>query len=262
MTAWYTFFKQALFRPAVKWWFRVKLEGVENIPDGGCVLAANHLDAGDTFSLPALIDPPVTFPAKKELFQGKGFKRRVVAWFLRAVGQAPIDRSGGKASASGLGSVEHVLASGGVIGIFPEGTRSPDGRLYRGHTGVARLTLDSGKPVLPVAMVNTHLIRSRIGIPTMRGARIVIGKPIDFGDWAGQGNNQRVLRWVTNEVMAEIQQLTGQEYVDVYASRVKRGDLKDADLTPYMLDHPNSGQPVPPRNAELPVPQPDESSGA
>ena len=157
MTAWYSFFKATLVRPAVKWWFRVKIEGTEKIPDGGCVLAANHLDAGDTFSLPSLIKPKVTFPAKKELFMGKSLKGRVVAWFLTAVGQAPIDRSGGRASVAGLGSVEDVLDAGGVVAIFPEGTRSPDGRLYKGHTGVARLALTSGRPVLPVAMINTRM---------------------------------------------------------------------------------------------------------
>ena len=251
MSFWYGFFKTLLVRPATKWWLRVKIEGLENIPADGCVLAANHLDAGDTFTLPSLVGPQVTFPAKRELFEGKGFKRRVVAWFLRAVGQAPIDRTGGKTSAAGLGSVAEVLASGGVVGIFPEGTRSPDGRLYKGHTGVARLTLGHRKPVVPVGVINTRLVKSKIGIPTMKGARIIIGKPRDFTDWAGQGNDQRVLRWVTNEVMAEIQALTGQEYVDVYASRVKKGDLKGKATTAFELTRPNEGQPTPPKTAEL-----------
>lgn len=254
MTAWYSFFKTVLVRPAVAWWFRVKIEGTEKIP-AGCVLAANHLDAGDTLSLPAMVKPQMTFPAKKELFLGKGLKGRFVAWFLRAVGQAPIDRSGGRAAASGLGSVENMLADGGVVGIFPEGTRSPDGRLYKGKTGVARLALESGRPVLPVALINTNLVKSRFGIPTMRNARIIIGDPMDFSAWAGQGNDHQVLRWVTNEVMGAIQQLTGQQYVDVYASRVKRGDLKGADLSPYFLDHPNQGQQIPTRTADL-EPQP------
>ena len=251
MTAWYSFFKTTLVRPAVRWWFRVTIEGTENIPAGGCLLAANHLDAGDTFSLPSLIKPTVTFPAKKELFMGKGIKGKVLAWFLTAVGQAPIDRSGGRASVTGLGSVEDVLAAGGVVGIFPEGTRSPDGRLYKGHTGVARMALTSGKPVVPVAMIDTRLVRSKIGIPTMKNARIMVGKPIDFREYAGQDNDLHVLRWVTNEVMAAIQQLTGQQYVDVYASRVKRGDLRNADLAGYLLDHPNQKQTRPAVTAEL-----------
>ncbi|OYW71586.1 MAG: hypothetical protein B7Z24_02150 [Pseudomonadales bacterium 32-42-5] len=152
----------------MKRWFRVRLEGAENIPEGGCILAGNHLDAGDTFSLPALIGPQVTFPAKKELFEGKGFKRRFVAWFLRAVGQAPIDRAGGRQSAATLGSVEEILAKGGVVAIFPEGTRSPDGHLYKGHTGVARLALTSGKPVLPVGLINTRLVKKpRLSLTTI-----------------------------------------------------------------------------------------------
>ena len=251
MGGWYSFFKTVFVRPAVKWWFRVQIEGTEKLPQGGCLLAGNHLDAGDTFTLPSLIKPKVTFPAKKELFEGKGLKGRAVAWFLRAVGQAPIDRSGGRQSVAGLGSVTDVLLFGGVVGIFPEGTRSPDGRLYKGHTGVARLALASKRPVLPVAMINTKLIKNRIGIPTMKDARIIIGDPIDFSDWSGQENDQKVLRWVTNEVMAAIQQMTGQTYVDVYASRVKRGDLKNADSSGFVLDHPNQGQPVPPRTADL-----------
>ncbi len=247
VTVWYNFFKTTLVRPAVKWWFRVKIEGTEKIPEGGCVLAANHLDAGDTFSLPALIKPTTTFPAKKELFMGKGLKGRVVAWFLTAVGQAPIDRSGGRASVTGLGSVEEKLEASGVVAIFPEGTRSPDGRLYKGHTGVARLALSSGKPVLPVAMINTRLVKSKVGIPTMRNARIVIGDPMEFNEYAAQVNELQVLRWITNEVMGAIQQMTGQTYVDVYASRVKRGDLRGADLSSHILDYPNQNQtrPVP-----------------
>lgn len=251
MSGWYSFFKTVLVRPVVKFWLGVKIEGTEKIPEGGCVLAGNHLDAGDTFSLPSLIKPQVTFPAKRELFEGKGFRNRVVAWFLTAVGQAPIDRSGGRQSAAGLGSVTDVLRDGGVVAIFPEGTRSPDGRLYKGHTGVARLALVSGRPVLPVGMINTKLVKNRLGIPTMTDARIVIGDPIDFSAWSGQDNDQKVLRWVTNEVMGAIQQLTGQTYVDVYASRVKRGDLRNADTSRFVLDHPNQRQPVPPRTADL-----------
>lgn len=251
MTVWYKFFKTVLTRPATRFWLRVKIEGTEQIPATGCLLAGNHLDAGDTFTLPSLIKPMVVFPAKKELFQGKTLKAKLVAWFLTAVGQAPIDRSGGRASVAGLGSVEDFLRDGGVVGIFPEGTRSPDGRLYKGKTGVARLALATGRPVLPVAMINTKLVKSRIGIPTMKNARIIIGAPMDFSDWAGQGNDHQVLRWVTNEVMGAIQQMTGQQYVDVYASRVKRGDLKNADVSAYLLDHPNQGQPTPTRTADL-----------
>lgn len=176
MTVWYSLFKTLIFRPICRWWFRVKIEGHDNIPDGGCILAANHLDAGDTIALPAMVNAQMVFPAKKELFIGKSLRGRIVAWFLTLVGQAPIDRSGGRASVSGLGSVESWLAGGGVVGIFPEGTRSPDGRLYQGHTGVARLALGQHKPVLPVALINTRLVKNRLGLPTI-GVRALSSVP-------------------------------------------------------------------------------------
>lgn len=245
MTFWYRFFKAALMRPMVKWWFRVKIEGVEKIPSGGCILAADHLDAADPVCLPALIEPPVTFPAKNELFKGKGIAGHIVSWFLKAVGQAPMDRSGGRASVAGLDSIQHILDQQGVVGIFPEGTRSPDGQLYKGHTGVARLALTGGKPVVPVGIINTRRVKSMIGIPTMKGARIVIGDPLGFAEYKDRSDDAQVLRWVTNEVMAAIQQLTGQSYVDVYASRRKRGDLSDEQLAEYVLSHPNQSRTKP-----------------
>ena len=146
MGGWYSFFKTVFVRPAVKWWFRVQIEGTEKLPQGGCLLAGNHLDAGDTFTLPSLIKPKVTFPAKKELFMGKSLKGRVVAWFLTAVGQAPIDRSGGRASVAGLGSVEDVLDAGGVVAIFPEGTRCRDTTLEHMETGCAFIALRAKVP--------------------------------------------------------------------------------------------------------------------
>ncbi len=247
MTGWYSFFKIVVVRPAVKYWFRVEITGAEKVPGTGCILAANHLDVGDTFSLPALVRPTVVFPAKRELFEGRTLKGRALARVLRAIGQTPIDRSGGRASASGLGSVEVVLEAGGTVGIFPEGTRSPDGRLYKGKTGVARLALASGKPVLPVGVINTRLMRNRIGLPVMMDhPRIIIGDPLDFSAWAGQESDHKVLRWVTNEVMGAIKALTDQPYVDAYASRVKYGDLASKDTSSLELDHPNQGVSQPP----------------
>lgn len=250
MTAWYSFFKTVVVRPAVKHWFKVEISGLDKLPADGFILAANHLDAGDTFSLPALVEPTVVFPAKRELFEGKGVKGRFLAWFLRAIGQAPIDRSGGRSSANTLGSIEDVLAHGGVVGIFPEGTRSPDGRLYKGKTGVARLALTSGRPVYPVGLINTQLRRNRWGLPVMDDPHIIIGDPLDFSAWAGQGNDHSVLRWVTNEVVGAIQQLTGQTYVDAYASRVKYGDLSTKDTSRLELPSPNHQVPTPPTTAE------------
>ena len=150
-----------------------------------------------------------------------------------------------------MGPVEAELAAGNLIGIFPEGTRTPDGRLYRGHTGVARLALENGVPVVPVGMVNTRLRRGPLGLPTMKGARIVIGAPLDYTPWRGQADSVRVLRWVTDDVMAHIQQLSGQEYVNVYASRVKYGNLKGKDLTGHLRARADEGLEAPPTDAEL-----------
>lgn len=245
MTAWYSFFKTVVVRPAVKHWFKVEIEGLEKLPANGFILAANHLDAGDTFSLPALVEPMVTFPAKRELFEGKGIKGKFLGWFLRAIGQAPIDRGNSRSSANTLGSIEHVLETGGVVGIFPEGTRSPDGRLYKGKTGVARLAIASGRPVYPVGLINTQLRKNKFGLPVMKNPKIIIGDPLDFSVWQQRGNDHVVLRWVTNEVVAAIQEITGQRYVDAYASRVKYGDLSKKDTSHLELPSPNYGTQAP-----------------
>ena len=243
---WYWFLKWALFRPVCIVAFRPWIKGAENIPEGGALLAGNHLSAGDTFLLPALIRRRLTFPAKAELFKGdKGVRSKVVAWFLKAVGQVPMDRSGGRASATGLGPVMQTLADGGLVGIFPEGTRSVDGNLYKGRTGVARLALESGVPVLPVGFVNTEFRRGLFGIPVMHKPGVIIGKPLDFSEFAGRQDELKVLRHVTDQVMAGVQELTGQRYVDVYSTRVKFGDLKGTDLTPHVRERPGADRPLP-----------------
>ncbi|CEI23203.1 1-acyl-sn-glycerol-3-phosphate acyltransferase [Propionibacterium freudenreichii] len=257
---WYTLFKYLLFRPGVKLLLHPTLQGEQNIPrQGGAVLASNHLDIADTLALPALMRRRLTFPAKKELFEGRTRWGRIVAWFLTAVGMVPLDRSGGRASASGLGPIDQVLTDGGLAGIFPEGTRSPDGSLYKGHTGVARMALDMQVPVIPVAMVNTTVRRNRLGLPTMHDGRMIIGRPLDYSPWRHQRDDVRVLRWITNDVLAHVQQLSGQPYVDVYGFRVKYGNLRDADLTRFRKDSPTAGLPVPPTDAELGLAGHDEA---
>lgn len=251
---WYQFFKYLLIRPAMRLLVRPRLSGVEHIPARGpAILAGNHLGALDTLVLPALLRRRVTYSAKVELFQGRGPRGRVVAWFLRMVGQVPMDRSGGRASASGLDPIIEVLRNGGLVGIFPEGTRSPDGRMYRGHTGVARMALATGAPVIPVGMINTQSRRGPLGLPLSRDARIVVGEPLDYSAWRNRQNDQAVLRWVTNDIMAHIQQLSGQQYVDVYASRVKYGNLRGADLASYVKRSPL---------ADLQTPSPVADKGA
>lgn len=243
----YTLFKRLLFRPVSQVAFRPWVRGEQNVPStGGVIMACNHLSYGETFLLPAMIRRRMTFPVKAEMFQMPGPWGKLVGWFLTTVGQVPIDRSGGRASATGLSPVMQELEDGGVIGIFPEGTRSPNGMLFKGKTGVARMALEAGVPVVPVGMVGTEFRRNRLGIPLMHHPGIIIGEPLDFSEWAGREGELKVLRHVTDQVMTAIQQLTGQEYCDVYASRVKMGDLKDADLSRFVLDHPGAGRPTPP----------------
>lgn len=240
---WYRLFRNLIFTPIVKWFWKVEVIGAENIPANGCVIAANHIDAGDTIALPAALKPAMIFPAKKELFEGKNLGGKIVAWFLKLVGQVPIDRSGGKASVSGLEEIEQKLSAGHAIGIFPEGSRSTDGRLYKGHTGVARMALEVNKPVVPVGLINTRLLKNKLGLPTMKNAKIVIGKPLDYSRFHDFRNNIKVGRWVTNDIMAHIQEVTGQEYVDVYLSAVKRGKLSGEALEKHVKETPSLEEP-------------------
>lgn len=244
---WYQFFKYGLFTPYVRGAVRPWIVGMENIPKhGGAILAGNHLAAGDTFMFPASIRRQVTFAAKAELFQGdRGVTSKIVAWFLRAVGQVPMDRGGGMASAKAVGPIVEAVRGGSLAMIFPEGTRSPDGRLYRGRTGVARMALAAGAPVIPVGIIGTRAHKGLFGIPVVRRPGFIIGEPMDFSAWEG-AHDQRTLRWITDEVMAAIQELTGQDYVDVYASRVKYGDLKDHDISDREKERPGGGDPPPP----------------
>lgn len=225
----YVLFKYLLFRPACRLFFRSWLEGEENIPaTGGAVLAGNHISAGDTFLLPAMIRRPMTFPAKAELFRGdRGWQSKVLAWFLTVVGQVPLDRSGGIASEHALQPVLEVLRGGGLVGIFPEGTRSRDGRLYRGHTGVARLALSAGVPVIPVGFFDTQFHRGPFGIPWMTRPGIVIGEPLWFDpDLLAAEDEYAELRKVTDEVMRAVARITGQQCVDAYAAHPRDGNHK------------------------------------
>lgn len=239
----YWFFRTVVFYPLVAWLFGARLTGQEKLPgEGPAILASNHLSAGDTIVLPSMLRRPLTFPAKAELFAGnKGLFSKVVAWFLKRAGQVPLDRSGGRVSVAGLEPVLKVLSEGGMVGIYPEGTRSPDGRLYRGRTGVARIALASGVPVYPVGMFNSQIVRNRIGIPWIRRPRIVIGDPLDFRPYAGLDEDRSVARWVTDEVMTAIQEVTGQDYVDVYGSVVKYGTLSAEEVDSRRLERPGLG---------------------
>lgn len=219
----YWIFKHLLIGPFLKTLWRPWVEGAENIPSSGpVIIVGNHLSVIDSFFMPLMVDRRVSFLAKSDYFTGKGIKGWLVKNFMLAVGQIPIDRSGGKASEASLNTGLAVLDRGDVLAMYPEGTRSPDARLYRGRTGVARLVLESGACVIPAVMIDTEKAMP-IGakFPKVRRIGTVIGEPLDFSRFAGMSADRFVLRSVTDEIMLEIQRLSGQEYVDVYASSVR-----------------------------------------
>ncbi|UCR89797.1 lysophospholipid acyltransferase family protein [Mycetocola spongiae] len=219
----YRIMKSCIIAPLLKPLFRVWVVGAENIPENGAaILASNHLSVVDSIFLPLYLRRRVTFLAKSDYFTGKGLKGWAVKTFMNAAGQLPIDRSGGKASEAALNTGLGVLSRGELLGIYPEGTRSPDGRMYRGRTGVARMVLESGVTVIPVAMIDTEKAMP-IGkrLPRPRRLGIIIGEPLDFSRFEGMEGDRFILRSVTDELMSEMQRLSRQEYVDVYASTLK-----------------------------------------
>ncbi len=218
-----------ILTPILRTLFRPWVEGLENIPEHGpAILASNHLSFSDSIFLPLMVPRRITFLAKADYFVGRGLKGRLKAGFFRGVGQVPVDRSGGSASEGALRKGLQILGGSDLLGIYPEGTRSPDGRLYRGKTGVARMALESGVPVIPVAMINTFEIQPPGQVvPKLMRVGIRIGKPLDFSRYEGMASDRFVLRSVTDEIMYELMQLSGQEYVDQYASKAK-ADIAEA----------------------------------
>ena len=223
MTVWFYWAVKSVLGPVLRSLFRPWVRGGEHVPStGGAILASNHLSFSDSIFLPLMLKRRVTFLAKAEYFTGTGIKGRAKALFFRGVGQLPMDRSGGKASEAALRSGLRVLRRGDLLGIYPEGTRSPDARLYRGKVGVAKMALDSRVPVIPVAMVGTEKVQP-IGrkLPSIHRVGIIIGRPLDFSRYDGMAEDRHVLRSVTDEIMYELMRLSGQEYVDEYAAVVK-----------------------------------------
>lgn len=224
----YFILKTFVLGPLLRLLFRPWVRGMENIPtSGAAILASNHLSFSDSIFLPLQVRRPVVFLAKSEYFTGKGVKGALVRWFFKSTGQLPIDRSGGKASEASLNTGLGVLSQGLLLGIYPEGTRSPDGRLYRGRTGIARMVLEAKVPVIPVAMIDTEKVQP-IGkrLPRIRRVGIVVGEQLDFSRFDGMEGDRVVLRAVTDEIMYELKKLSGQEYVDLYASSVKEKRAK------------------------------------
>jgi 1-acyl-sn-glycerol-3-phosphate acyltransferase len=215
-------FAKVLLSPLLHVFFRIRVSGAENIPaTGPVIIAANHQAFCDSLFIPLVVPRKVTFVAKADYF--KSWKTR---WFFRAMGQIPMERSGGKASMHSLSEAYELLERGGVLGIYPEGTRSPDERLHRGRTGVARLIVASQCLVVPVGVRGTRDIQP-IGKKMLRLFRTVdirIGEPIDFCARYGDRLSDRlVLRQITDDLMFEISELSGQAYVDRYASRSPAG---------------------------------------
>ncbi|MGB8385042.1 MAG: lysophospholipid acyltransferase family protein [Dermatophilaceae bacterium] len=226
----YWFLKKIVIGPILKLIFRPWVDGEENFPrTGPAIFASNHLSFSDSFFLPVMCPRRITFPAKMEYFTGRGIKGRLTAWFFKGIGQIPIDRSGGAASEAAIESGLRVLRRGELFGIYPEGTRSPDGRLYKGKTGIARMALEAGCPVIPVAMVNTDKAQpTGQKVPNIVRIGMRIGKPLDFRRYEGLENDRFVLRSITDEIMYELMLLSGQEYVDVYATSIKKNVLQTA----------------------------------
>jgi 1-acyl-sn-glycerol-3-phosphate acyltransferase len=209
---------------ALKLVFRPWSRGRENVPRRGpVILVSNHLSFADHFFGPLPLPRKLVFLAKAEYFTGTGIKGLASRAFFAGSGQIPIDRTGGEAAERALRSGLRVLAGGNVLGIYPEGTRSPDGQLYKGRTGVARLALESRAPVVPCAMIGTFEFlppgSRRPNVKVRPG--VIFGPPMEFSRFYGQETDRAALREVTDEIMAVIAKLSGQEYVDRYASTVK-----------------------------------------
>jgi len=231
-----------LAKPLVYLLFWPKMVNKQVVPEQGpVILAGNHLGTGEAFLVPVLVPRQLTFPAKKELFRTDTLLRRMGAWFLRMIHQVPMDRAGGQASADALGSIYQVLAKGGVVAIHPEGHRSPDGRLYKGRTGVARLALITGAPVIPFGCFRTRFTRKWLPFPWLYHPEIRMGTPFQFPDQMRQAfldatdreESGKILRQATDEVMEKIQAITGQEMVDEYSYRPKSVDsAKNREIKP------------------------------
>jgi len=222
---------KAVMTPLLRIAVRLRVEGVENLPPSGpVILAPNHRSFLDSFFVPLIVKRRVTFVAKADYFDS--WK---TAWFFRGVGQIPIRREGGTASERALASAMDVLETGGVFGIYPEGTRTRDGLLHKGHTGVARLALRSGAPIVPVGLIGTDEVQPVDRKLPVLGKKVTIrfGAPISPARFAGRENDRMVLRQLTDEVMFEIRELSGYQYSDTYAT-------KQAEDVPVATSHVRS----------------------
>jgi 1-acyl-sn-glycerol-3-phosphate acyltransferase len=216
---------RAFLTPFLMVLFRPKVKGLRHVPSSGpVIIASNHLSFSDSIFMPLVVPRKVTFLAKSEYFTSPGPKGLLKKLTFIALGQVPVDRSGGRRSEAALITGLKVLAEGKCLGIYPEGTRSPDGRLYKGRTGIARLAIESGAPIIPVAMFNTEKIQpTGTVVPKVMRVEMIFGEPMYFD---GDSSDLLYLRDVTDKIMQTIQALSGQEYVDTYATKAKK-NLED-----------------------------------
>ena len=217
---WYWFFKFVVVAPTARWYVRPRWSGRENLPrTGPFLLAGNHVTMIDPVVISLGVPRRVIFIAKQKYYSGKSLRRRALAWFLRAIGQVPIDPASAAAASPGLDTAGRILGEGGVVALFPEGTRSPDGRLYRGRTGVMRLALPLHIPVIPAVVQGTREIRLP-GQPNPRRGRVSItyDAPLDLSRWADRPDDPAAWREATDALMARIAELSGQEYADRYVT--------------------------------------------
>ncbi|TDC73298.1 lysophospholipid acyltransferase family protein [Actinomadura sp. 7K507] len=221
---WFWILLRIVLSPIMYVLWRPRNRGRKNVPRRGpALLVSNHLSFADHFFGPLPLKRPIFFIGKGEYFTGKGIKGLVTKAFMTGVGVVPVDRTGGSSAEAALQTGLRILAEGKLLGIYPEGTRAPDNRLYRGKTGVARLALKSRVPVIPVAMVDTfELMPPGKRLPRL-GVRpgVRFGEPMDFSRYYGREDDKEVLREITDEIMRTIRELSGQEYVDRYAAEVK-----------------------------------------
>ena len=230
--------KHVLLGPVLRLLYRPKARGLENVPtEGPVILAANHVSFMDSLFIPLVLKRRVVFLGKSDYFD-----KAKTRWFFKAANVIPVRRDGGTAGEAAIQAGVRELQKGLAVGIYPEGTRSPDGRLYRGKTGVARMALLAGAPVVPVGVLGTRELQPPDQrMPKLSGrVQVVFGKPLSFDRFAGQDRDRFVLRSATDEILYEIMMLTGQEYVDEYASRVK------AESARSKADQPSAPQPPPP----------------
>jgi 1-acyl-sn-glycerol-3-phosphate acyltransferase len=238
----YWIFK-GILKPPLRALYRIRPEGLENVPKkGAAIIAANHVSFLDSFFIPLVVKRrKVTYLAKADYF--KSWK---TSWFFKSAGQISCERVGGSKSQQSLEIALDVLKSGDLLGIYPEGTRSPDGRLYRGRTGIARLALAAGVPVIPAGLIGTDVVMPKEAkLPKFSGhaeVKVRFGKPLDFSRYQGRERDRFALRSVTDEIMYEIMQLSGQQYVEEYASRTateplpeSRRLVEEMDLSDEML---------------------------